>query len=134
MARSADNGLTWSTPELVASTSVTPHLVPLANGVVALVYSRPGVHVRFSADGCRTWSAPTSLIGRTLEQELAAGRDVATAMYSDMPSYSNTRVAVTGPDRFLVLFTDFKYGPGGRGKAIVVQEVTAVPAMARRGT
>lgn len=126
LARSTDNGHTWSVPELVASTSVTPHLVRLDNGIVALVYGRPGVHVRFSADKCRTWSAPTSLIGRTLEQELAAGRDVATAMFSDMPSYSNTRVAVTGPDRFLVLYTDFKYGASGHGKAILVQEVVAV--------
>lgn len=123
LARSSDNGLTWSTPEIVASTSVTPHLVRLDNGIVALVYGRPGVHIRFSTDAGRSWSEPTSLIGPTLEQELAAGRDVATAMYSNMSSYSNTRTAVTGPDRFLVLYSDFKYGTGGQGKAIVVQEV-----------
>lgn len=125
LARSGDHGFTWSAAEPVASTSVTPHLVGLENGIVALVYGRPGVHVRFSTDGCRTWSAPTSLIGRTLEAELAAGRDAVSAMYSDMSSYSNTRTAVTGTDRFLVLYTDFKYGTEQRGKAIVVQEVVA---------
>jgi len=49
-------------------------------------------------------------------------RDLFDAMYGDTISYSNTRPIVTGPDRFLVLYTDFKYG-GECRKAIVVQEV-----------
>lgn len=122
LARSADNGFTWSAPEPVASSSVTPHLVKLANGVVALVFGRPGVHVQFSSDGCRSWEALTSLIGKTAEEVVAAGRDLIAAMYRDTVSYSNTRTVITGPDRFLVLYTDFKYG-GERRKAIVVQEV-----------
>ena len=65
LARSSDNGRTWSEPERVASSSVTPHLVKLENGVVALVFGRPGVHVQFSADGCRSWGSLTSLIGKT---------------------------------------------------------------------
>lgn len=125
LARSADNGFTWTTPERVASSSVTPHLVNLENGVVALVFGRPGVHVQFSNDGCRSWEALTSLIGKTAEEEAAAGRDLLNAMYWDTVSYSNTRTVITGPDRFLVLYTDFKYGGESR-KAIVVQEVTAI--------
>jgi hypothetical protein len=124
LARSADSGLTWSAPEPVASSSVTPHLVRLDSGVVALVFGRPGVHVQFSTDGCRSWGGLTSLIGKTAEQEMATGRDLVDAMYRDTASYSNTRTVVTGPDRFLVLYTDFKYG-GQRRKAIVAQEVTA---------
>ena len=124
LARSADNGLTWSEPEKVASSSVTPHLVKLENGVVALVFGRPGVHVQFSTDGCRSWESRTSLIGKTAEEEVAAGRNLLDTMYGDTVSYSNTRTVVTGPDRFLVLFTDFKYGDQKR-KAIVVQEVVA---------
>jgi len=126
LARSADNGFTWSAPERVASSSVTPHLVKLENGTVALVFGRPGVHVRFSSDGCRSWEALTSLIGKTAEEEVAAGRDLLDAMYRDTVSYSNTRTVITGPDRFLVLYTDFKYG-GERRKAIVVQEVIISP-------
>ncbi|MFM9197037.1 MAG: hypothetical protein ACKOWG_15080, partial [Planctomycetia bacterium] len=57
LARSSDNGLTWSEPEKVASSSVTPHLVKLERGVVALVYGRPGVHVQFSSDDCRSWQS-----------------------------------------------------------------------------
>ncbi len=125
-ARSRDNGLTWSTPEPVASSSVTPHLVKLENGVVALVYGRPGVHVKFSTDQCRTWSASTPIIGKTREEELAAGRNLMDAMYFDSVSYSNTRVVKTGVDRFLVLYTDFKHGADKR-KAIVVREVQVVP-------
>ncbi|MFM8704700.1 MAG: hypothetical protein ACKOHG_12700, partial [Planctomycetia bacterium] len=124
LARSSDNGLTWSEPEKVASSSVTPHLVKLERGVVALVYGRPGVHVQFSGDDCRSWQSRTSLIGRTAEEEVAAGRKLLDAMYWDTVSYSNTRTVVTGPDRFLVLYTDFKHG-GEKRKAIVVQEVVA---------
>ena len=126
LARSSDNGFTWSAPERVASSSVTPHLVNLENGVVALVFGRPGVHVQFSTDGCRSWGALTSLIGKTAEEEVAAGRDLLDAMYRDTVSYSNTRTVITGPDRFLVLYTDFKYG-GEQRKAIVVQEVIVSP-------
>ena len=126
LARSADSGATWSAPERVASSSVTPHLVSLESGVVALVFGRPGVHVQFSTDGCRSWQALTSLIGKTAEEEVAAGRDLVDAMYRDTVSYSNTRTVITGPDRFLVLYTDFRYG-GERRKAIVVQEVDARP-------
>lgn len=122
LARSSDSGRSWSEPEWVASSSVTPHLVKLDCGAVALVYGRPGVHVKVSADGCRTWSAPTSLIGKTKEEELAAGRDLMHAKYFDSVSYSNTQVVITGSDRFLVLYTDFKYG-GEKRKSIVVQEV-----------
>ena len=126
LSRSADNGFAWSAPEPVASSSVTPHLVKLENGIVALVFGRPGVHVQFSCDGCRSWEALTSLIGKTAEEEVADGRDLIDAMYGDTVSYSNTRTVVTGPDRFLVLYTDFKYG-GERRKAIVVQEVIVEP-------
>ena len=94
--------------------------------MVALVVGRPGVHVKFSTDGCRSWSSPTSIIGKTMEEELAAGRQLIDAMYGDTVSYSNTRTVVTGPDRFLLLYTDFKYG-GNRRKAIVVQEITVAP-------
>jgi hypothetical protein len=38
LARSSDNGLTWSAAEPEASSSVTPHLVKLEDGVVALVF------------------------------------------------------------------------------------------------
>ena len=123
LSRSSDNGMTWSTPVEAAETSVTPHLVRLENGVVALTHGRPGVHVQFSTDGCRTWEAHTPIIGKTKSQVLADGEDLMEAKYWSLsPSYSNTRTVITGPDRFLVLYTDFKYG-GEKRKAIVVQEI-----------
>lgn len=132
LARSADDGLTWSVAEPVASSSVTPHLVKLDNDVVALVFGRPGVHVQFSTDGCRSWGSLTSLIGTTAEEELAAGHNLLDAMYGDPESYCNTRTVVTGPDRFLVLFSDFRHG-GDRRKAIVVQEIAVVPRPKEKG-
>ena len=60
--RSADNGQTWSPPEVVADHGVDPALLLLGNGVLVLSYGRPNVDLIFSADGTgRTWGAPFSL-------------------------------------------------------------------------
>ncbi|MEI6971999.1 MAG: sialidase family protein [bacterium] len=45
-ARSADEGRTWTMLPPLAEFSVTPHLLTLGNGKVAVVYGRPGVHVK----------------------------------------------------------------------------------------
>jgi hypothetical protein len=56
-SRSADNGLTWSSPvalpglSATASQSVDPQLLLLHNGVLALTYGRPGDRIAFSNDG-----------------------------------------------------------------------------------
>lgn len=50
LCRSADNGYTWTKPEKVADSSVTPHVVALDDGIVLLIYGRPGVHFKISED------------------------------------------------------------------------------------
>lgn len=126
---SKDNGLTWSEPTPVASSSVTPHLIKLDNGVVALVHGRPGVHVQFSTDNCRTWNSVTTLIGRTKEQVIEAGDDLWVARYVDMDSYSNTCILKVSSDSFIVLYTDFKHkaDDGQYYKAIKIKKVTVNP-------
>lgn len=53
-ARSSDGGKTWALSNSEIS-GVNPKLVLLQNGVVALGYGRPGLHLAFSEDGGRTW-------------------------------------------------------------------------------
>ena len=55
MARSFDEGQTWTPPVPVADRGVCPYLVKLTNGVLVCSYARPGDWLIFSADHGETW-------------------------------------------------------------------------------
>ena len=124
VARSSDDGHTWTPPRRLAAFSVTPHLRRLENGLVAVVYGRPGVHVRASADSGQTWSEALSLVGPS-ETELLKMSPEERWAFSGKISCSNTDVVITAPDRFLVAYSDFLHrdDQGRQCKAIKVQEV-----------
>ena len=124
VARSADAGRTWQTLPPLAEFSVTPHLVALANGMVAVVYGRPGVHVKASADGGRTWGESQPIVGPS-EREILAQPPKHWWSHRHDWSCANTSVVVTGPDRFLVAYSDFRHrdAEGRPCKAIEVREV-----------
>ena len=128
-SRSADNGHTWTKPVPIASGSVTPHLISLKNGVVVLVYGRPGVHIKYSTDSGKTWSEPVSVIGKTLEEHMVQGDDYMDCKYWDMDTYANTFVEVLSDDTFLMCYTDTKYqtGDGLNHKATLVRKITVTP-------
>lgn len=123
-ARSADEGRTWTMLPPLAEFSVTPHLLTLANGMVAGVYGRPGVHVKASADSGRTWGEAAAVVGPTEKELLSRPLDGWWAIRHDF-SCANTSVVVTGSDRFLVAYSDFQHrdAAGRRCKAICVREV-----------
>lgn len=128
-ARSTDNGFTWSTPVPLAPFSVTPHLLCLKNGIIALIYGRPGVHVKISTDSGRTWSESVPLVGPS-EKELLAMPLAEWWRIRHNFGCANTSVVVTGPNRFLVAYSDFRYVDvaGQTCKAIKVNEVIVTPA------
>ena len=123
-ARSSDQGRTWTLLPPLAEFSVTPHLLTLDNGMVAVVYGRPGVHVKASADSGRTWSEAAAVVGPGEKDLLAKPLDEWWAIRHDF-SCANTSVVVTGPDRFLIAYSDFQHrdAAGRRCKAICVREV-----------
>jgi len=88
---------------------VTPHIITLQNGVVLVIYGRPGVHFRYSLDSGETFSDPVSIIGKTLDQALADGEGYMECKYGDMQSYSNTFLEILDDGRVAVLFNDLKY-------------------------
>lgn len=55
VARSRDDGRTWSAPTTVVPRGVYPDAAQMTSGVIALAYGRPGNNVIFSADGGDTW-------------------------------------------------------------------------------
>lgn len=110
---SKDMGKTWSTPRVIAPNGVKPQLLRLDNGVLVLSSGRPGVQLRFCADGSgRRWSDPQELVPLTSKD-----------FNADTCGY--TSLLATGPDRFLVVYSHFKHdtGSGQARKAILVREV-----------
>ena len=126
VARSRDDGYTWEKPFSVSDSSVTPHIFSLENGIVVVVYGRPGVHMKYSLDYGYTWSESVSIIGKTLAEERAAGRDDHDSRYGNTCSYSNTYVEILNEDTFLVLYNNLQYddGDGLHHKAAFVKRIT----------
>ena len=132
LACSDDDGRSWSTPRVIAPTSVTPHLVALDNGVIALVYGRPGVHLLFSIDEGHTWRCPVRVVGSTLEEvkaraEAAGRKNYIYDIWTDQETCANTAVVKHAPNAFLLAYSDFKHKDkvGRVGKANMVVEVAA---------
>ena len=123
-ARSTDGGRTWTQLPSLAEFSVTPHLVALSNGMVAVVYGRPGVHVKASADGGHSWGPSQPIVGPS-EREILAQSPERWWKHRHDWSCSNTSIVVTGADRFLVAYSDFRHrdSEGRQCKAIEVREV-----------
>jgi hypothetical protein len=111
--RSRDGGRTWSRPpHAIGAFSVTPLMMTLKNGMVAVAYGRPGVYVRASSDSGKTWSDALPVVGPT-EEELLNNRAAWDVEYhqdsSDKISCGNLGAVVTGPDRFLLAYSDFRH-------------------------
>lgn len=126
LAISHDGGFTWEKPVPVADSSVTPHIVSLKNGLLMLIYGRPGVHFKLSEDYGKTWGPAHSVIGLTLEEERKNGKSDSMSKYFDTSSYSNTFVEPLSEDTVIVVYNDMKY-PDANGrchKAGFVQRIT----------
>lgn len=116
VSRSSDLGVTWSKPEIVTSSGVFPRLLQLENGVLVLSSGRPGVQLRFSSDGNgKVWTNPFQLL--------------PYESYRKYVSCGYTGLLATGPDRFLVVYSDFNYLNQEKEvrKAIKVKEVIVIP-------
>ena len=72
------------------------------------------------------FSAPVSIIGKTLTEEMSLGKTYMQAKYSSADSYSNTFVEKISDNSFLILYTDLKYdnGDGSLHKAGLVKKIT----------
>jgi hypothetical protein len=116
VSRSTDNGVTWSKAAVMTASGVLPRLLQLQNGVLVLSSGRPGVQLRFSNDGQgKVWSNAFEML--------------PYIDYKDQVSCGYTGLLPTGPDRFLVVYSDFRYmnEKGEIRKAIKVREVIVTP-------
>jgi len=93
-------------------------LLQLENGVVVMASGRPGVQLRFSTNG-KEWSDAFEMMPFTT--------DLPSEMtWQGAVSCGYTELLSTGPNNFLIVFSDFKYktAEGELRKAIKVREVT----------
>ena len=126
IAISRDYGYSWETPFSVSGSSVTPQVMAFEKGVTAVVYGRPGVHVKHSIDDGKTWSDSVSIIGKTLEAYRKDGISDANSKYFNTCSYSNVFIEKLSENSMLVLYNNAKYDPGDglHHKAAFVRTVT----------
>lgn len=120
---SRDNGANWTEQPHLSEFSVTPSLNRLENGYIGAVYGRPGVHVKATCDGIH-WSESVPIVGPSEKQLMAMPTEQWWAIRHDI-SCSNTYSVITGPDSFLISYSDFRfpYNDGTLRKAIYVREV-----------
>ena len=123
---SHDMGFTWEEPREISDSSVTPHVIALKDGIIAAVYGRPGVHLKYSEDCGKTWSESFSIIGKTLEEERALGKSDSASKYFDTSSYSNTFIEMLDESTFIIVYNDMKYKDADNlnHKAAFVKKIT----------
>lgn len=116
ISRSTDLGVTWTKPETFTRSGVLPRLLQLSNGVLVMASGRPGVQLRFSMDGKgQKWTDPFEMLPWDNEKQTV--------------SCGYTEVIATGPNSFLLAYSDFNYQTkaGVMRKAIKVREVFVTP-------
>ena len=111
---SADRGYTWEPVKPLHRFGVFPGLLLLENKILVCSFGRPGVHMKFSADGRGTsWSTPTMLLAPRKGLE------------DPMKSCGYTSLLAVGPNEFLIADSrfDHKDEQEQQRKAIVVRRV-----------
>ena len=93
-----------------------PRLLRLKNGVTVLSSGRPGVQVRFSTNrNAETWTDSFEMLP-----------------YHNLPDVGScgyTGLLATGPDRFLLVYSDFRFLNAAKEirKAIKIREIVVTP-------
>lgn len=119
-SRSTDMGVTWSAPAVIAPAGALPRLLRLKNGVTVLSSGRPGVQLRFTKTGENgSWTDPFEM--------LPYENNYMQVQY--LVSCGYTGLLETGPNSFLIIYSDFRYPVAGgeQRKAIKIREVTVEP-------
>ncbi len=124
IARSTDNGYTWSKPVQFDRLGVDPNLCPLKCGITLASYGRPGLYLRATDDpsGLR-WDDPVEIVPGEITPDRI--RDLAGGYYGtqedsvDLSKFDHPTTCAyssllpTGDDTALFLYSDFNYPDAG---------------------
>ncbi len=102
LVRNRDTGSTWSEPVRLPIRGITPHLVPLPGGVLALATGRPDCTVHFSLDRGASWPLSQTLF-------------TATGCVPDKYANSTSNIQLTRIDDHTLLYVHdaFRYDANG---------------------
>lgn len=115
-SHSNDLGVTWTKPVTFTRSGVLPKLLQLENGVIVLASGRPGMQLRFATDGKgESWTDPFEML------PFEGSKDAVSCGYPE--------IIPSGPDSFLIIYSDFKHPIGNDEfrKAIKVRKIIVTP-------
>ncbi len=136
IARSTDNGATWSTPKIFDEqhkVGVYPNILRLDCGVTLASYGRPRLYIRATADPSgMEWQDAKELELPTPPAGTITGTvwDTSNAVFpKNELSCCNTYLIALDETTALLFYSEFYHddGNGGTKKALVVRTVTVVP-------
>ncbi len=127
MARSTDNGATWTKPVRFSDVGTLPRLCALKNGSTLVCYARPGMFVSAceNAGGTR-WCEPLMLLEAGDRSRLANVKIDTPAFHQWDGTCGNPELIPCGDNSALLLYNDFYYPDenGIKRKTILCRKIT----------
>ena len=126
LARSTDNGKTWSRPEYFKDRGALPQLLRLECGVTLAVITRPGIFVYASDDEGYTWSAELEVMTDTDRSALGNLIPERPNFWEYAGSCCNCTILPIAENKALLAYSDFYYPDenGIKRKSILTVELT----------
>jgi hypothetical protein len=135
MARSTDNGFTWSKPVRFSDVGTLPRLCTTQKGATLVCYARPGMFVSVceNAGGTR-WSEPLMLLDAGDRSGEANVKIESPVFHQWDGTCGNPELIALGDDRALLVYSDFYYPDesGVKRKTILCREITVERGNAQR--
>ena len=127
IARSVDNGVTWSKPERFEEIGVLPKLCALKCGVTLAAYGRPGIYIRATADpkGLK-WEKPIEIMTGGDRSGLANNPPTRPNFWQWAGSCCNIDLIALSDNEAMLFYTDFYYpdATGKKRKSLFAQKIT----------
>ena len=127
MARSTDNGFTWSKPVKFSDIGILPRLCKLKSGITLLCYARPGMFVTVCENESGTrWCQPLVMMEAGDRSHLANTKINTPFFHQWDGTCGNPELIPLGDDSALLFYSDFYY-PDENGinrKTILCRPIT----------